>query len=263
MRLGLISDIHGNLHALDAVIAALKRQGVDGWVCAGDLVGYGPLPNECVERIAELGAVTVAGNHDLIALGRLSDERCIPLARNSLRWTRSVLRDDSRRFLEGLPLTAEVAERLVVAHGSLDDAQEYVTRPEQAVTQLRLLAERYPKAFALAIGHTHRSRAHTQTGELLQVSEVLQVKGEDRVLLNPGSVGQSRERAALAHFALVDLEAGTARFSSARYDTAGCEVALLRQSLPRKSCHLMPSLLARCANRLRGLTSRQGVTAGR
>src|SRR3954447_24462817 len=87
MRFAVISDVHANLHALDAALAFLATQDVDGYLCAGDLVGYGPFPNECVRRVAALGGPCVAGNHDLIAIGRLSDERCIPLAQASLRWT--------------------------------------------------------------------------------------------------------------------------------------------------------------------------------
>src|SRR5688572_30513028 len=103
MRLGVIADIHGNLHALEAAFATLNREGVDGYVCLGDLVGYGAFPNECVERVAETGAVCVAGNHDLIALGRLPDDQCIPLARHSLEWTSRQLTPASRDYLSRLP----------------------------------------------------------------------------------------------------------------------------------------------------------------
>ena len=139
MRYAVLADIHGNLHALDAVLAALKDAEVDGYLVAGDLVGYGPFPNECVERVAELDAACVAGNHDLIVLGQLSDERCIPLARTSLAWTRDVLRDDARAYLERLPRVVDTG-RVVMTHGSLDDPSEYTRTPEQAVTQLGRLA---------------------------------------------------------------------------------------------------------------------------
>jgi len=95
-RVGVLSDVHANLHALDAALEFLDTQRLDGYLCAGDLVGYGPFPNECVRRVLDLPVTCVAGNHDLIAIGRLSDERCIPRARDSLRWTRSVLDDDAR-----------------------------------------------------------------------------------------------------------------------------------------------------------------------
>src|SRR5437764_6702900 len=109
----------------------LRRAGVDAYICAGDLVGYGPHPNECVEVTAELSGLTVAGNHDLIALGVLSDDRCIPLARDSQRWTQDVLRDDVRAHLASLPRNV-VVPGVVVAHGSLDDPQEYVRHDAQA-----------------------------------------------------------------------------------------------------------------------------------
>src|SRR2546423_13416772 len=107
MHYGVIADIHANLHALDAVLRGIADDRVEGFICSGDLVGYGALPNECVARVAEIGAVCVAGDHDLIALGRLSDERCSRLARVSLRWTRGVLSDESRRYLGRLQLRRE------------------------------------------------------------------------------------------------------------------------------------------------------------
>lgn len=251
MRLGLISDVHGNLHALEAAIAALRREGVDRFVCAGDLVGYGPFPNECVERVAGLDAVTVVGNHDLIALGRLSDERCIPLARNSLRWTRDVLRDDSRRYLAALPLRIEIGLEVVMAHGSLDDPQEYVVQPLQAAGQLQRLVAEFPTARHLILGHTHRARAHTVSGDLLDLQAPVFLGAGGPTLINPGSVGQSRERAALARCAVLDLEAGRATFMSATYDASACRAALRGLGLPAGSCHLAPSLLAGCAGRMR------------
>jgi predicted phosphodiesterase len=97
IRYGVLSDVHGNLHAFQAVVNHLRRVGVDAWLCAGDLVGYGPHPNECVERVAGLGGIVVAGNHDLMALGRLDLGRQNSLVQVSQRWTRSVLTDETLR----------------------------------------------------------------------------------------------------------------------------------------------------------------------
>ena len=91
MRFAVIADVHANLHALDAALAFVSDQDVDAYLCAGDLVGYGPFPNECVRRVRELPGRCVAGNHDLIVVDRCGDERCVPLARTSLRWTRASL----------------------------------------------------------------------------------------------------------------------------------------------------------------------------
>ena len=96
MRFGVIADVHANLHALDAALAFLSDQDVDAYLCAGDLVGYGPFPNECVRRVRDLPGRCVAGNHDLIVLDRLSDERCVPLARDEPAL-------DARRARSGRP----------------------------------------------------------------------------------------------------------------------------------------------------------------
>src|SRR5215210_643586 len=144
MRLGLIADVHGNLHALDRVLERLAPERVDAYVCAGDLVGYGPYPNECVERVSALGATCVAGNHDLIATGRLHPEGIGTLARATLGWTAHELRPETADLLHGLPLTSRVGP-VLVAHGSLDDPSLYVT-PERAAHELGRLQRRRPAA---------------------------------------------------------------------------------------------------------------------
>ena len=155
MRYAVLADIHANLHALSAVLDKLSGERLDGYLCAGDLVGYGPQPNECVELIAELGATCVAGNHDLIAIGRLGNERCSTLARTSLEWTSGTLQPAARRFLAGLPLRAHAAGGVVLSHGSLEDPQEYVTRTTQVRAQLHHLNREHPSARLLVLGHTH------------------------------------------------------------------------------------------------------------
>src|SRR5204863_8464962 len=106
------ADIHGSLQALETVLSAVPA--VDAYVVAGDLVGYGPHPNECVDLIRALDCVCVAGNHDLIAVGKLSDDRLNPLARETLHWTRRMLREDVRRYLERLPLVGGLDGGVVV-----------------------------------------------------------------------------------------------------------------------------------------------------
>src|SRR5215210_662314 len=132
MRYGVLADVHGNLPALRAAVAELASRGVDRYLVAGDLVGYGANPNECVELVAGLEPACVVGNHELMLLGRISEERCVPLGRESLRWTREVLRDDVREYLAELPVRLAVEGRVMVAHGSLDDPQEYILAEAQA-----------------------------------------------------------------------------------------------------------------------------------
>src|SRR6266542_2688109 len=222
MRYGVLSDVHGNAFALRAAVDRLTRVGVDGWLCAGDLVGYGPQPNECVALLAELGAIGVAGNHELLVLGRL-------------------------------PLTVRLGE-LVMAHGSLDDPQRYVTAPDQARRELAALHRTDPAARVLVLGHTHRPWLfHETAGTAPAADTTLPPAG--RLLVNPGSVGQSRQREWVprARFALLDLDRGEVRFFTEPYDVAGARAALRAQGLPGSGIHVPPGRLRAVPRRARAL----------
>lgn len=242
MRYGVIADVHGNAHALDAVLAFLSTQDVDAYLCAGDLVGYGPRPNECVRRVLALEGHAVAGNHDLIALGRLGDERCIPLARASLRWTRAVLDDDVRSLLASLSLAVTV-DGIALRHGSVADPQEYVTTEPQAQACLEQLARAEPAASILVVGHTHRPMAVSRRhgGLLRSATGDVELPPDDLVLLNPGAVGQSRTADPRARVMVIDTRARVADFHAVDYDVAGCRRALRERGLPAQSCHLRRS----------------------
>lgn len=255
MRYGVLADIHANLPALRVALSTLERHGVDRYIVAGDLVGYGPSPNECVELVAGLDGLCVLGNHDLIALERLSAERCIALARDSLHWTRRVLGADARAFLAALPERAATADGVVVAHGSLDDPQEYTTRARQAGEQLARAAGELPGARVLILGHTHRPWAYARGTGSLSTRATLALPGEE-VHLNPGAVGQSRELRARARCLLLDLDDDSATFFAPAYDVGACRAALRRSGLPARSCHLRPSLPALGRRAIRALARR-------
>jgi predicted phosphodiesterase len=242
MRFGVISDIHGNLEALEAAIAVLSAENVDEYLCAGDLVGYGPKPNECVARVAELQAQCVAGNHDLMALGVLSDDRCSQLARETMRWTQSVLTADSRDYLGRLPSVLAPESGPVVAHGSLEDPSKYVRTDGQRAAELRLLADGFPEARVLILGHTHARAAHGSVQGTLRTRfrRSLALADGERYVLNPGSVGQSRDLMARSRFMLLDLPRGFVRFYGARYDIRACQRALQGHGLPVSSVHPKP-----------------------
>jgi len=244
VRYGVISDIHGNLEALEAAIAVLAEQGVDEYLCPGDLVGYGPRPNECVTRLAELRARCVAGNHDLMALGALSDRSCSELARETLRWTRRELTADSRDYLERLPSVLTVEPGVVIRHGSLENLTEYVRTEGQRAAQLRLLKEEFPDARVLILGHTHERSAHgDRQGPIrTRLRRSLALADGERYVLNPGSVGQSRELRARTRFMLLDVPPGRARFFAIRYDIRACRRALSDCGLPIWSVHTKPPL---------------------
>ena len=250
MRLGLIGDVHANLAALETALDFCDGAGVDEYVCTGDLVGYGPQPDECVARVATLPGVCVVGNHDLIALEELTTERCIPLARQSLEWTTRVLGDEARATLRALPAGARSAGEVLVAHGSLADPQEYVRTATQAREQL----EAAPGARIIVLGHTHETLAVGARGQPLLAGGTGEVKLEpdERYVLNPGSVGQSRQRSARARLAVLDLERSTVVFHALRYDIAACRAELRRRGLPEDACHLPPRPLRRLVGRTLG-----------
>lgn len=263
MRYGLLSDIHANLPALVAAVRCLATHGVDRWLCAGDVVGYGPHPNECVAELAALDPVCVAGNHELVALGELTSARCSRRARESLAWTRDVLSADSRRYLAGLPRVARLPG-LVLAHGSLRDPEEYVRTEEQARRQLDQLAVEHPDAGVLVLGHTHRAWLYSGTAARSRLDPHGSVALDDGTphLVNPGSVGQSRQREPrpLARSALLEMSSDSpgarpvsVRFYAVDYDHRAVRGALRDQRLPADSMHVRPGKLAAAQRRLRRL----------
>lgn len=257
MRIGLIGDVHANLPALRVALDRLRAEGVDAWVCAGDLVGYGPHPNECVETIAELDPTCVAGNHELMLLGAIPETRAGWLARRTIGWTRGVVRDDVRSYLAALPRTAALAGT-AIAHGSPDDPEEYVRTDARAAALLGALGDER----LLLLGHTHHpwlyeagaGRRFPPPGSTPGAVE-LTLAGDGPALVNPGAVGQSREREhePRARFALLDLGRGRVRYFAEPYDAAATRAALRARRLPRAAMHVDPGRMATVSRRTRRL----------
>lgn len=264
MRHGIFSDVHGNHFALRAVLDALDRLEVDSLLCAGDLVGYGPHPNECVETIASRDIACVAGNHDLIALGRLSDVRCVQLAKDSQRWTRSVLTSDSLRHLESLPPLVEIGP-LVMTHGAIGDPQEYTVTSAHAARQLDVLARAHPEATTLVLGHTHRQWAFDAGRGAFTPARGRAVLSGPRCMINPGSVGQSRqwERRPRARFMVLDLDTRSVEFHAVTYDVDGCVDALAEIGFPREAIHDRPGMKNLYFRTRRRIRDRTGLRSPR
>jgi predicted phosphodiesterase len=256
MRYGVVSDVHANAFALRVAVERLKAAGVDELLCAGDIVGYGPQPNECVELLAGLGARCVAGNHELLVLGRLPLERSGRLARETTPWTRSVLSDDCRNYLAALPMTLQVPG-LFLAHGSVTDPQVYVRQPAQVTRQLEELARVDARARVLVLGHTHRQWMVDQAGTTVPAApgRATAFPPTGRLLVNPGSVGQSRQNEPVprARFMLLDLDQRHVCFFEQPYDVAATLDALRLHGLPRSCIHVRPGRLRAVPRRARTL----------
>jgi predicted phosphodiesterase len=261
VRYGVLADIHGNLTALRAAVEVLRRRGVERWLVAGDVVGYGAEPNECIAAVTELEAAAVKGNHDLIALGELSDDRCIAIARESLRWTRDALSSESRAWLEGLPMKLQAPGGIVIAHGSLSDPQEYTLTRAQALSQL--LEVEAAGGRTLVLGHTHRPWAFSRSTGPRARRRPLRLPAGEPTLLNPGAVGQSRQLLVRARALLLDTDAGVAEFLAVPYDVGAARAALRRAGLSESGVHLRPSLPGMVRRGLRAAVYRAMARVGR
>jgi diadenosine tetraphosphatase ApaH/serine/threonine PP2A family protein phosphatase len=233
MRVAVISDIHGNLHALEAVLQAVGRERPDELWCLGDLVGYGARPNECCAAVRERADLCLVGNHDLVALGGNNVDlgEFNPEAAAAARWTRSALNEESRAFLESLEPAAE-REGVELFHASpRDPVWEYVLTVEAALAGLQLAS-----APLVLVGHSHVPLAISlRDGELAgdhAPAGTERELAEGRWLLNPGSVGQPRDGDPRAAWLLLDLDGRRASFRREEYPVEETQSEIREEGLP-------------------------------
>lgn len=256
MRIGLLTDIHGNLPALDAALRTLRSAGVNAIVVAGDTIGYGPFPNECIDAVRANADLAVVGNHELFVMGRGADGHYSPLATRSLLWTKERLGKRQWNWLHGLPRLVQLGTA-VVTHGSLASPHEYVVRPTQVANQMELLRRHDPGAEALVLGHTH-TPMYKEEGRRVSLTSLGRRRygPGSRVIINPGSVGQSRQWELLPHarFAILDVAVREVRWFAVRYDHNETLRALVAAGLPASGLHARPTVAAAVARVLRRRT---------
>ena len=233
MRVAVISDIHANLHALEAVLAAVEEAQPDAIWNLGDTVGYGPRPNQCCAVARERAAVNLVGNHDLAVLGGgdVAVEDFNPEAAAAALWTRETLTDDARGFLQALDASSS-ADGVELYHGSpRDPVWEYVLTVEAARASLELT-----RAPLVLVGHSHvplalRLRNDEIDGGLAPAGTKVDL-ASGRWLLNPGSVGQPRDGDPRAAFCLVDLAQRNATFLRVDYPVGETQSEMREHGLP-------------------------------
>jgi predicted phosphodiesterase len=217
MRVLVISDIHANRAALEATLEDAERIGFDRVWCLGDMVGYGPEPDWCVNRIRLLGAAyglsAIVGNHDWAVLERMDVDDFNPEAARTVMWTRRNVSEESLAWLSELPEDPIVEEkRFTLAHGSpRDSVWEYILDPFIAEENFR------DREFTFClVGHTHVPVVYTLLDGQSAVrvrkpasGEVMHLPEQGRAILNPGSVGQPRDGDPRSAYALLDTEQGT------------------------------------------------------
>jgi len=231
MRVAVVSDIHSNLHALEAVLAAIDLEAPDELWCLGDLVGYGPRPNECCAAVAERADVCLGGNHDLAVRGTIDLEEFGGEAAVAAKWTRDVLAPEAQELLDRLEPTG-AAHGVALYHGSArDPIWEYVLTDASAVATFELT-----DAPLVLVGHSHVALKILQSGDELEgavapAGTEVAVDGV-RALLNPGSVGQPRDGDPRAAYLLLDLDAQRASFSRVEYDVERTQHEIRDAGLP-------------------------------
>ena len=227
----MISDIHANLHALETVLADVDRESVDEIWCLGDVVGYGPKPNECCDLIRERTAISLCGNHDLAALGLLDVAEFSGDAATAARWTSGVLGSEQRTWLGSLnPLARR--EGAALFHASpRDPVWEYVLSEEIALLSLEATTEPL-----VLVGHTHVALALALEGDRIDGGLArggITVELDDRrFLVNPGSVGQPRDGDPRAAWLLVDTAGRTAGFRRVPYAIEDTQKEMRDVALP-------------------------------
>jgi len=236
MRCLVLSDIHGNLAALEAVLASAPPN-LPVW-CLGDVVGYGPSPNECIERLRSLDPRCIVGNHDWAVMNKVDVREFNPDAQLSVQWTQQRLDGDNLAYLESLSEKESQGEFTLVHGSPREPIWEYILYP----TVARLNLEHFDSPYCF-VGHTHVPRIFRfrvrDDEEICQEEHLLEGDprqlGEGRLIINPGSVGQPRDGDARASYLVLDTDDRTYEYHRVAYDVAKTQRLMERARLPDRN----------------------------
>jgi diadenosine tetraphosphatase ApaH/serine/threonine PP2A family protein phosphatase len=232
MRYAILGDIHGNLAAFEAVLRhAGDRGGFDKIWCLGDVVGYGPDPRECIERLRQFEHVCVVGNHDLAAIGKMGTAEFNPVAALACHWTAQQLAAEDIDYIQSLPLSL-CQDSFTLVHGSpREPIWEYLMSIEAAQDNFA----HFETAYCL-VGHSHVPLIFELIGDKVayrMFSEGTELRlGKRRLIINPGGVGQPRDGDPRASYVLYDTEAQTIYHYRVEYDIPATQKKMEEQGLP-------------------------------
>ena len=229
MRYAIIADIHGNYDALSAVFDSLKEECIDQWICLGDVVGYGAEPEKCVNAIRDRNCITIAGNHDFAAIGKVDTEFFNPYAKKSIEWTANQLSEDSKRYLSNLPLRLVVGD-FTISHGTIHNPQNfgYISTNWDVIMSLQEMST--PIGF---LGHSHVPVTFFESEPLSYTLENVIHLDTLRVIVNIGSVGQPRDGNPKASYGIYTSEkVRTVEIHRVDYDIQQAQTKILNAGLP-------------------------------
>lgn len=231
MRFAILSDIHGNLEALQAVIQHIEHESVDEIICLGDIVGYGPNPNECIELIREKATIILAGNHDYAPIGKIDTSYFNNYAKIAIEWTGDVLKPESKNFLSKLPLFEQHAGIFLV-HATPHQPGEwkYIFSLDDAIEQFLSF-----EGQICFIGHSHSPVIFIEGKNYnyhLSYENKLHVRNDERLIINVGSVGQPRDMNPNSAYAIFDTETQGYCLNRIEYDIVKTQKKMKAADLP-------------------------------
>ena len=230
MRIAILSDIHSNGDALGAVLEHTRANGIDSWWCLGDIVGYGAEPNLVVDRVRELGATCVAGNHDWAACGLVSTRLFNRHAAFAAEWTARNTSPENLEWLKSLPLV-ERRENTLLVHATPSAPEEwnYCMLIEDALLEMDAFTEPL-----CVVGHSHYPGVFEKDGEDIRYTRApqLRLRPGRQYLVNVGSVGQPRDGDPRAAYATYDTESGLLEHVRVNYDVEAAQAKILAAGLP-------------------------------
>jgi predicted phosphodiesterase len=232
MKYVIISDIHGNLEALLAVLKKIKSYGkkTDRIICLGDIVGYGADPSDCIRITSEISDVILAGNHDFAVCEQTSIENFNDYAKEAVLWSREQLGQDEIDFLKGLPFKYSESD-VDFVHSSLHrpESWRYLSGTPDTYIDFQIMEKQ-----VLFVGHTHIPVAFEHAGvdvKRLNLHE-LTFTPNKKYIINPGSVGQPRDRNPKASFAIFDPDEKSVEIIRVEYDIEKAQEKILKAGLP-------------------------------
>jgi len=235
-KYGLITDIHANYTALKVALEYLTMAGVDKILCLGDLVGYGAEPSECISAIKDKPNVyCIAGNHDRQVIGD-KDPRMRKTATKVLEWTADNISPSNARYLKQLPQGLTVDDAFIMVHGSLVERDAYILTPQEISKNLQCMINDFAGMRICFFGHTHIPMLIGTKAVITDLRETksFQLDRNDIYLINPGSVGQPRDKCPLASFGIFDADHWTMTYIRKPYDIPKAQRAIIDNGLPEK-----------------------------
>jgi predicted phosphodiesterase len=236
MKYAIVSDIHANLEALEAVLADAQPV-ADSIICLGDIVGYNANPQECLDLVQGVCSLVIAGNHDLAAVGLRAYDDFNAYASAAIAWTGLQLTPAAQAYLRSLPRTAPFGTGWLAAHGSPRDTDEYLVYAEEFQQSFLYMQQHLPTISGCCVGHTHLPMVWqcTPTGAVQAVTSASLTVALDpacQYIINPGSVGQPRYGGPDATYILLDEETRSVEFRVVAYDVETTQEKIYDAGLP-------------------------------